>query len=106
MKNEEECWKNENDKRGEECGQNENEGKHYDDKKRCKRCGGKIYSRDSIDAGHCIDCANSHSDSRKAWEDKGLAKFCSCGQMLHAQESIDIGKCSVCVIRNGTFDAT
>jgi hypothetical protein len=97
MKNEEECWKNENDIHDEEYGKED---------KRCKRCGSKIYSRDSIDAGHCIECANRHSDSRKAWEDKGLAKFCSCGQMLHAQESMKTGKCAVCVIRDGTWNVT
>lgn len=68
------------------------------EEKKCKKCGSKIYSQDSIKAGYCIDCANHNNDARKAWEDKGLAKFCSCGQMLHSPDSIKIGKCSSCQI--------
>ncbi len=75
-----------------------NDEKHLEDEKKCKRCGCKIYSSDSIDAGYCIRCANENKDARKAWEDKGLAKFCSCGQMLHAPDSIEKGKCSSCQI--------
>lgn len=76
-----------------------NNEEHLEEEKKCKRCGCKIYSQDSIEAEYCIDCANHNKDARKAWEDKGLAKFCSsCGQMLHAQDSIKIGKCASCQI--------
>lgn len=68
------------------------------EEKKCKRCGCKVYSSDSIEAGYCIDCANQNKDARKVWEDKGLAKFCSCGQILHSSDSIKIGKCSSCQI--------
>lgn len=64
----------------------------------CKRCECKIYSQGSVEAGYCIDCANHNKDARKAWEDKGLAKFCSCGQMLHSPDGINSGKCDACRI--------
>ena len=63
----------------------------------CKKCGCKLYSSDSVEAGYCAACANHYKYARKAWEDKGLAKFCiKCGTMLHAKESIESGKCDTC----------
>lgn len=62
----------------------------------CKRCGCNLYSSDGVKAGYCTDCANHYKDAKKAWEDKGLAKFCSCGQMLHSQDSIEAGRCITC----------
>jgi len=73
-----------------------NNEERLEEEKRCKRCRSKIYSRDSIEAGYCAVCANHNKDARKAWEDKGLAKFCQCGQMLHSPDSIKSGKCTAC----------
>lgn len=73
-----------------------NDKKHLEEEKKCKRCGYKLYSHDSIEAGYCIQCASHDKDARRAWEDRGFAKFCSCGQMLHLQDSIYDGKCLVC----------
>lgn len=71
--------------------------KSVENEKKCMRCGCGLFSRDGIKTGYCQDCANHDKDARKAWEDKGLAKFCSvCGLMLHDKRSIDTGKCTIC----------
>jgi len=72
---------------------------------KCKRCGRELYNPDSKNAGYCQDCANKDKYARKAWEDRGLAKFCSvCRLMLHDKESIETGKCIVCRIGGGIMD--
>ncbi len=63
----------------------------------CKRCNCKLYDSDALKVGYCASCAGQDKVARKAWEDKGLAKFCTkCGQMLHCTESVESGKCSIC----------
>lgn len=69
---------------------------HLEEDKRCKKCGCKLYSQDSMETGYCYMCACHDKDAKKAYEDRGLAKFCSCGQMLHAHDSIESGKCAPC----------
>ena len=66
---------------------------------KCKRCGCKLYFGGSKKAGYCVTCASQDKTAREAWEDKGLAKFCSCGQMLHCEESIMAGMCNICRIK-------
>ncbi len=73
-----------------------------DTEEKCKICGCKLYASASKKAGYCIVCANKDETARKAWEDKGLAKFCSCGQMLQCDESIIAGMCSVCRIKKSS----
>ncbi len=64
---------------------------------KCKRCGCKLYADDSKKAGYCGTCASQDENARKAWEEKGLAKFCSkCGQMLHTESSIITEICTLC----------
>jgi len=65
--------------------------------KTCRKCGIELFASSSIEAGYCSACAGMYEEARKAWEEKGFAKFCStCGGMLHANESISAGICSLC----------
>lgn len=80
---------------------------HEKEEKKCNRCGFTLLVLDGRKAGYCQDCANKYKDAREAWEDKGLAKFCSvCGLMLHDKESIETGKCIVCRLNDGLNNST